>query len=156
MGGIEINPDELINNIDFEKDDILILPGADTWMESHNFDVITKVKGLLQNGVKICAICGATAALAEAGILDDKLHTSNDLEFLKIFCKNYNGNENYVSQSVVVDKNLITASGLAPLEFSCEVLKSTNLFNITTLESWYKLHKTKESKYFYELMNSLT
>lgn len=154
-GGMEITPDQSIKNITFQKGDILILPGADTWMEPRNYDIIKTVKGLLQKGITICAICGATAALAEAGVLDDRKHTSNDKEYLKMFCKNYNGSENYLNEPVVVDRNLITASGLAPLEFSFEVLKNTNLFKLITLEFWYKLYKTKEAKYFYELMNSL-
>ncbi len=155
LGGLEIKPDEQINKITFKKDDILILPGSDTWMEPQNFDVMKIVRELLQKGVNVCAICGATVALAEAGILDDRKHTSNDKEYLKMLCKNYNGSENYLNEPVVVDENLITATGLAPLEFSFEVLKVTKCFKQNTLESWYNLFKTREPKYFYELMNSL-
>ena len=155
LGGLEIKPEGSIHNTSFNKDDILILPGSDSWMEPQNFGIMNIIKELLKKGVTVCAICGATAALAQAGILDDQKHTSNDIEFLKIFCENYNGFENYINEPVVADENLITATGLAPLEFSFNVLKATKLFKADTLESWYKLYKTRESNYFYELMNSL-
>jgi putative intracellular protease/amidase len=155
MGGLVIEPEETIFNVTFNKDDILILPGADTWMEPQNYDVMKNVDKLLQNGVTICAICGSTVAMADSGMLDERKHTSNDKEYLKMFCKNYKGSDNYLNEPVVVAENLITASGLAPLEFSLEVLKSTKLFKNNTLDSWYNLNKTRESKYFFELIGSL-
>ncbi|MFA8342210.1 MAG: DJ-1/PfpI family protein [Rhodothermaceae bacterium] len=156
MGGIEIHPDKLISEIKFEKDDILILPGSNIWMEPQNSEIITTAKNLLENNIKVCAICGATSALAEAGILDTRKHTSNDKDYLEMFCNNYKGSENYINAPAVVCENLITAGGLASLEFSFEVLKSTNLFDLKVLESWYNLHKTREPKYYFELMNCLS
>jgi hypothetical protein len=55
----------------------------------------------------------------------------------------------------VVDGNLITATGLAPLEFSYELFKSTGVMKERTLEAWYHLHKTRESQYFYDLTQSM-
>jgi putative intracellular protease/amidase len=156
MGGMEINPDESLEKIDFNENDILILPGANTWMEERNKNIIGMVKDLLQKGVKVCAICGATIALAEAGILDDRRHTSNDKEVLKMFCPNYAGSDNYVDEPAVTDGNLLTASGLAPMEFSREALRLTGLFRENTLDAWYELYMTKESKAFYELMQSIS
>lgn len=156
MGGIEITPDELIQNIDFDKKDILILPGADTWMDVKNKIVIGMVTELLKKDVIVCAICGATAALAEAGILNSWQHTSNDKEYLEMVCSNYNGSNNYINEPVVIDTNLVTATGLAPLEFSYEVLRLTKLFKEETLKAWYGLYKTRESKYFFDLMNTLS
>lgn len=156
MGGIEITPDESIQNINFDQYDILILPGADTWMDVKNKRVIDMVTELLKKDVIVCAICGATAALAEEGILNSRQHTSNDKEYLKMVCPNYNGSYNYINEPVVIDANLVTATGLAPLEFSYEVLRLTKLFKEETLKAWYNLYKTRESKYFYDLMNSLS
>lgn len=72
-----------------------------------------------------------------------------------MFCPEYTGENFYLNQPAVTDDNLITASGLAPLEFSYEVLKRTNLMKTETLEAWYQLYKTNESKYFYALMESI-
>lgn len=155
MGGIKITPDETIDNIKFEEDDLLILPGADTWTEEENKKIIDIVSRIINEKVIIAAVCGATIALANKGILNHRKHTSNDLEVLKMFCPEYTGENFYLNQPAVTDDNLITASGLAPLEFSYEVLKRTNLMKTETLEAWYQLYKTNESKYFYALMESL-
>ncbi len=155
MGGITITPDENIDNIKFEEDDLLILPGADTWTEEQNKKIIDIVSSIIDEKVIIAAVCGATIALANKGILNNRKHTSNDLEVLKMFCPEYTGENFYLNQPAVTDDNLITASGIAPLEFSYEVLKRTNLMKTETLEAWYQLYRTKESKYFYALMESV-
>ena len=49
---------------------------------------------------------------------------------------------------------LITAIGIAPIEFTMKFSK-INIMENVTLEAWYVLYKTKEVKYFFELMNSL-
>ncbi|MNC80865.1 hypothetical protein D3C75_1337990 [compost metagenome] len=56
-------------------------------------------------------------------------------------------------QSVVTDGKLITASGIAPLEFAVHVLKALDVMTPEKLKAWYSLYKTQEAKYFYELMN---
>ena len=155
MGGIMITPDESIDNIRFKEDDLLILPGADTWMEEENKKIIDIVSDIIDKKVIIAAICGATFALANKGILNDRNHTSNDMEVLKMFCPEYTGENFYLNQPAVTDDNLITASGITPLEFSYEVLKRINVMKVETLEAWYQLYKTNESKYFYTLMESL-
>lgn len=155
MGGITITPDENIDNIKFEENDLLILPGADTWTEEENKKIIDIVSSIINEKVIIAAVCGATVALANKGILNNRKHTSNDIEVLKMFCPEYTGENFYLNQPAVTDDNLITASGLAPLEFSYEILKRTNLMKTETLEAWYQLYKTNEPKYFYALMESI-
>ena len=155
MGGIIITPDESIDNIRFKEDDLLILPGADTWMEEENKKIIDIVSGIINEKVIIAAICGATVALANKGILNNRKHTSNDIEVLKMFCPEYTGENFYLNQPAFTDDNLITASGITPLEFSYEVLKRINVMKAETLEAWYHLYKTNEPKYFYALMESL-
>ena len=155
IGGITITPDESIDNIRFKEDDLLILPGADTWMDEENKKIIDIASDVINKKVIIAAICGATIALANKGILDNRKHTSNDIELFKMFCPEYTGENFYLNQPAVTDDNLITASGIAPLEFSYEVLKRTNLMKTETLEAWYQLYKTNESKFFYALMESI-
>lgn len=58
-------------------------------------------------------------------------------------------------KSAVSDENLITASGIAPLEFAREVLQRIDVFETDTLESWYELNKTHRTEYFYQLMESM-
>ena len=114
-----------------------------------------KKKKRVENNLKVAAICGATVGLAKEGVLNSIKHTSNDKNFLKMVCSNYSGEELYQNIPAVTDNKLVTASGLAPIEFTYEVLKLLDVFNKNTLESWYKLYMTKESKYYFELMNSI-
>jgi putative intracellular protease/amidase len=155
MGGFIIQPDISIESIRFEQDDILILPGADTWLKDENKEILTIAKKRVENHLKVAAICGATIGLAREGVLNSIKHTSNDKNFLKMVCSNYSGGELYQNIPAVTDNKLVTASGLAPIEFTYEVLKLLDVFNKNTLESWYKLYMTKESKYYFELMNSI-
>ena len=155
MGGLVITPDRRIGDMNISDSDILILPGSDHWFEKEHEPILLKAKAYIEQDIKVAAICGATLGLANVGALDNKKHTSNDKAFLKQVCKNYKGEHLYEDMPVVRDGNLITATGIAPLEFTFEVLKLLNVFGEDTLMNWYKLYTTKESKYFFELMQSL-
>ena len=110
MGGLKIIPDCTIEGIELNEKTVLILPGADTWSESQNAQIIQKASELLSKGGSVCAICGATVALANAGILNDRPHTSNGSGFLEKFCPDYKGQNFYIDQPAVTDGNLITGS----------------------------------------------
>ena len=155
MGGMEIKVDLKLSDVKFEKGDLLILPGADTWMEEGHSQVIGMVEGLLEKGVIVAAVCGATIALAYAGILDHYKHTSNGKGFLEMVCPTYKGSANYIDTSSVCDGNLITASGMAPLEFTHEILKRIGVMKESTLAAWYKLYSFRDPQYFFELMESM-
>ncbi len=155
MGGMSITPDVKLSDIAFSEGDVLILPGADTWTEEEHKSVIEMVENLIDRGVIVAAICGATAALAQAGILNSRKHTSNGKGFLEMMCPAYKGSGHYIDSPAVCDGNLITASGFAPLEFTYEIMKKTGVMKEETATAWYKLYSTKESKYFFELMESM-
>ena len=155
MGSIEITPDIDIQKMEVNKSDLLILPGADAWLNGDNDEILNFVKGNIEKDITIAAICGATIAMANYGLLDGIKHTSNDLGFLKMVCPNYKGEKNYCNQHVVAENNLITATGIAPLEFAYEVFKKTNIMENGVIEAWYNLYKTKDGKYFLELMELL-
>jgi putative intracellular protease/amidase len=155
MGGMEITPDIDVQKIKMHKGDLLILPGADAWLNGNNDEILNFVKENLEKDIIVAAICGATIAMANYGLLNGIKHTSNDLGFLKMVCPNYKGEKNYCNQPVVAENNLITATGIAPLEFAYEVFKRTNIMENTVAEAWYNLYKTKDGKYFLELMELL-
>lgn len=155
MGGITINVDIKLSDVQFSKGDLLILPGADTWMDEKHKNIIELVESLINNEVVVASICGSTMALANSGVLNTKKHTSNGNGFLEMMCPNYKGNNHYIDDLVVCDGNLITASGLAPLEFAYEIIKKIQVMKEETLIAWYKLYSTKEANYFYTLMESI-
>ncbi|GGG73417.1 type 1 glutamine amidotransferase family protein [Paenibacillus radicis (ex Gao et al. 2016)] len=155
MGGLKIIPDVKVEECSIKDIDALILPGGNTWTEAIH-EPILKIAGMcIEQGIVVGAICGATLGLAGAGLLDSRPHTSNDLAYLKLICHSYKGEEYYKAECSVTDGKLITASGVAPLEFSVHVLKALDVFTPESLDAWYGLNKTHESKYFYELMNSI-
>lgn len=155
MGGLTIMPDIQVDECSIKSADALILPGGNTWTEAIHMPILKIAEMCLKEGIVVGAICGATFGLAQAGLLDSRWHTSNDLDYLKMICRSYTGEEYYKVESAVTDGKLITASGVAPLEFSVHVLKALDVLSPVTLDAWYLLNKTHEPKYFYELMNSI-
>ncbi|WP_019913567.1 type 1 glutamine amidotransferase family protein [Paenibacillus sp. HW567] len=153
MGGLKILPDLKLDECSMESADALILPGGDTWMETIHEPIINTAKQCIQENIVVAAICGATIGLAQRGLLDSRRHTSNDLGYLKMVCSGYKGEQYYINEPAVTDGQLITASGIAPLEFAAHVLKALDVFTPKTLEAWYKLYETRKSEYFYKLMN---
>ncbi|MGL5330300.1 MAG: type 1 glutamine amidotransferase family protein [Peptostreptococcaceae bacterium] len=153
MGGLKVLPDITVDECNLTSKDLLILPGGETWISTGNELVLSKTKEALEEGCIVAAICGATLALAKEGLLDNRNHTSNDLGFLKMVVPSYLGEKNYKSEVSVRDENLITASGIAPLEFTADILKALDVFEDQALNSWLNLYKTHNPKYFFELLN---
>ena len=155
MGGLKVIPEISLDECNLETTDVLILPGGFTWTESIHDTVLEKTEKALLQGTVVAAICGATLGLAKKGLLDSRNHTSNDLGFLKMIALNYTGEKYYKFEPSVIDENLITASGIAPLEFTIQVLKVLDVLKPETLQAWYNMYKTHEPKYFFELMDSI-
>lgn len=155
MGGAIIVPEIEISKIIFIEEDLLILPGSDNWQNIDDNYLINILKDFNNIKITVAAICGATIFLGQLGLLNNQKHTSNDLNYLQMICPNYNGGELYSNKSVVADNNLITASWLAPLEFTYEIIKKLGIMNEETLEAWYNLYTLKDSKYYLKLMESL-
>lgn len=155
MGGLHIVPDLTVNEVTDENAALMLLPGSDIWLEPGQNSILKKAKDFLSNEVLVAAICGATLALGKAGVLDSYMHTSNDLNFLKSVCPKYKGEAKYCKQDVVIDNNLITASGVAPLEFAYHIIKKLDVFSNDTLEAWYGLYHTHDPQYYFKLMQSL-
>ncbi len=154
MGGVTILPDLTLNDIKAENASLLLLPGADTWTENIHKKVLDKAKEFLDKDVPVAAICGATQALAAAGLLNDRMHTSNGLDAIKHFPA-YKGEKLYRHESAVTDNNLITAPGVSPLEFAYHIIKRLGVFSPAALENWYGFFKTYDPKYIGALMHEL-
>lgn len=141
MGGLKIIPDLSVDKLSTDDMSLLILPGGVAW-EQNKINGIEKVINILHSENKtIAAICGATIFLAGMGYLDHVRHTSNDLNYLKNFAPNYHGENNYQTEFAVSDKNIITANGIAPIEFAREIFKNIHLFHDEDIEKWYQLFK---------------
>jgi len=140
MGGFHVVPDYSINDYP-EKFEMLILIGGDAWMEEKNNDIKPIVDYAVENNIPVAAICGATFFMGENGYLDNRKHSSNTLEFLKLKAPHYKGDSNYIEKQAVSDCNVITANGTATLEFAKEIMLYLNIKPEDKINEWYKFHK---------------
>lgn len=155
MGGMTIVPDCLIDDIHVNENSVLLLPGANTWHEPEHIAILEKASELLAIGATVGAICGATAALANFGLLNDRPHTSNGPGFLEMVSPSYQGQEHYVDESSVAETNLITASSTGALLWTKQIIERLDVFQSNTLDAWYDYFNTGRPEYFYALMESL-
>lgn len=155
MGGLTIVPDCVASDIALEETSMLLLPGADTWNDPIHGVIIEKAKELLAVGATVCAICGATTALANAGIMDNRPHASNGPGFLEMFAPGYHGHDFYVDSLSVADQNLITAGCAGALLWTKQIIARLDVFREDALEAWYEYFRTGESQYFFKLMQAV-
>jgi putative intracellular protease/amidase len=155
MGGLRVLPDILLGELEAESCAVLILPGGEGWLDPVHSPAVALARDFLDAGIPVAAICGATLALAAAGILDDRDHTSNDLGYLKAMCPGYRGESRYRDGPAVLDRGLVTASGVAPLEFARCVLAGLDLVSREALEGWTGLYQSHEPRYYAQLMSSI-
>lgn len=155
MGGMKIVPDCLIDDIVINETSMLLLPGADTWNDPKHIAIIEKAREFLSIGATVCAICGATAALANFGLLDNRPHTSNGPGFLEMVAPGYKGQSFYIDEPSVVDNNLITASCTGALLWTKQIIEKLGIFQSNTLEFWYKYFCTGKAEHFFAFMQSL-
>ena len=142
MGGLHVHPQTTIDKISIDKMNLLILPGGEAWENNNPKSIDNIIVKMNDQQMPIAAICAATTELGKLGILDDIRHTSNDLEYLKAIAPNYKGEGNYHYNSLAIsDQHVITANGIAPIEFAKEVFKHIKLYDDQTLEKWYQLFK---------------
>jgi putative intracellular protease/amidase len=139
MGGLRILPETTLSEIDPNQSAMLILPGGDRWEFGNNLEAIELARVFFVESVPVAAICAATLALARAGMLDDFHHTSNSREYLA--SSGYRGGSFYCDVPAITDEGVITASGIAPVEFAREIFRSLNLYSREALDAWYALFR---------------
>jgi putative intracellular protease/amidase len=155
MGGMTIVPNGLIDDIAVSETSMLLLPGADTWNDPKHGAIIEKASEFLSLGAVVCAICGATAALASFGLLVKRPHTSNGPGFLEMVSPGYKGQGFYIDEPSVADHNLITASCTGALLWAKQIIEHLGVFQSNTLESWYEYFRAGEPEHFFALMQTL-
>ena len=141
MGGLPVVPDATIGELDPAEVRLLLLPGGDLWEGAYpraGLEVLLHTLG--ERAVPIAAICGATLALAHAGLLNDRAHTSNEPAALRRIPE-YIGASSYVTTLAVRDRGVITASGLGPTEFAREIFEELDVFSPDDRSLWYQMFK---------------
>lgn len=142
MGGLQVIPTTSLDELKIEEEvEMLILPGGVAWEKREVSTINNLISKLFEKGKTIAAICGATFYLGQLGILDNLNHTSNDLNYLKSVIPEYDGQEYYQNKLAETDKNIITAKGIAPIEFAVEIFKKIELKTDNEIEKWFQLFK---------------
>lgn len=155
MGGLTVVPDCAVGDIAADKSSVLLLPGANAWDEPKHGAAVKKAADLLAAGGTVCAICGATVALARAGLFEHRPHTSNGAGFLEMVCPGYKGKERYVDAPSVADGNLITAGAAGALPWARQIIARLGVFRPDTLEAWQAYFSTGDARQFFALMQTL-
>jgi putative intracellular protease/amidase len=153
MGGVRIVPDLRLADLDPAASDLLILPGAEIWDGAGGGDAFAAAAArFLDGGVPVAAICGATAGLARAGLLDERSHTSASAEYLAM--TGYAGGERYMDERAVIDGDLITAGPQSPVQLARATLERLGLADERTLEAYEDLFDRGDPTAFPVLMEA--
>jgi putative intracellular protease/amidase len=152
LGGMRITPDIAADDLRPQDSAMLILAGGDNWAEESMAGFRAAARQFLAAGVPVAAICGATFGLALEGLLDDRAHTSNAAEYLAY--TGYAGGDRFVAEPAVVDGDLITASGVAPVHFARAIFERLGIYSPEVAASWFKLYGDRDPAGFYELMSA--
>lgn len=156
MGGLSITPDCIVAELPVSNNTFLIMAGADTWNDEANYIIVEKAGAILDDGGIVCGICGATVALATAGILDERKHTSNGVGFLDMFVPTYKGKDFYVDEQAIKDGNLITAAATGAIKFAEIIFRKLDVMNENALSAWYEYFSTGKAQAFYSLMQAVS
>jgi putative intracellular protease/amidase len=148
--GVRLLPDALLADLGPADSDLLILPGAAMWDAGGGEAFAAAAGRFLDARVPVAAICGATAGLARAGLLDERSHTSASAEYLEM--TGYAGGDRYVDERAVVDGDLITAGPQSPVQFARAALERLGLASERTLEGYEALFHRGEPAAFAVLM----
>lgn len=148
-GGLRIVPDTTLDDLAPDDSAMLVLAGNDIWHTEAFVPFADKARTFLAAGVPVAAICGATGGLALAGLLDDRVHTSNAREFL--VGVGYAGAHLYRDELAVIDGDLITGSGIAPVEFARAIFDRLKLYTPDVLAAWFALYGEKDPAGYHAL-----
>ena len=140
-GGLSIQPATSLAELQADDIDLLILPGGTAWESGGRIDLQGLVETVFERKKTIAAICAATTYFGRMGLLEAVGHTSNSMDYLKEMAPAYRGTDNYREMLAVSDRNIITANGVAPIEFAREIFKALALYSDEEIEEWFQLFK---------------
>jgi putative intracellular protease/amidase len=143
MGGLRVQPTRLIYDVAPDEVAVFIVPGGARWEgEAPEPEIVSVLERLTDKSVPVAAICAATVAMARCDLLRGRRHTSNGLAYLERQVPSYRESSSYVDAPAVRDRGLITASGLADVEFAREILAELNVLNEAARSTWATMFRS--------------
>jgi Transcriptional regulator containing an amidase domain and an AraC-type DNA-binding HTH domain len=142
MGGLEVQPELSLVQLDVQCAALLIVPGGHLWQRGEGGPAVAAIRQLHAGGAPVAGIDSGVLALARAGLLDDCRHTGNWAGQIASQVPGYAGADQYdASVLAVSDGGTITASHLGSVEFAREVIHTLDLYSPSDREHWYRLFK---------------
>lgn len=142
IGGFKVFPDYSINDIPADYAGVVLIGGM-SWLKPEAESIVPLVQEVIDNDKFLAGICNASVFLGMHGFLNTVKHTSNELNYLKHFAgANYTGELHYIDAPAVRDGNIVTANGLAAIEFCREILYALDADSTKKIEKNYRMYKT--------------
>lgn len=142
IGGFKVLPDYDITDIPADYAGLVLIGGM-SWFTPQAECIVPVVKEAIEKNKLVAGICNASVFLGMHGFLNQVNHTSNGVEYLKMYAgANYTGESRYVNEMAVRDGNIVTANGFAALEFSREILYALEADILEKIEKSYRMNKT--------------
>jgi len=143
MGGLRVMPTRTLDEVAPGDVAVFILPGGDRWeREPLEPELVALLTRLDDHRVPLAAICGATVGLARASLLRGRRHTSNGLAYLREQVPGYREDAGYVDAPAVRDGTLITANGLADVEFAAEIMAVLGVLTEADRAEWSRIFRS--------------
>ncbi len=142
--GMRVLPERTMDECGLEGVDVLVVPGGELWQRGPiaSMTAFLHRARLVQCGV--AAIGTGVVALANAGLLDARPHSSDGLDdggtWLANRAPSYRGHVHHRPKPVTSDHDLITATGRSTIEFAAALLAGPAEFDPDQLDAWRSLH----------------
>lgn len=141
-GGFKLLPDYSVNNTPTDYAGIVLVGGM-SWFTPEAKAIVPLIKEAMQKKKLVAGICNASVFLGMHGFLNEVSHTSNGLEYLKIYAgTGYTGESHYLNEPAIRSENIVTANGFSALEFCREILYALEADSPQKIERSYRMHKT--------------
>jgi len=142
MGGLVVQPELSLAQLDLNRAALLILPGGHLWTRGAGLAAVAAARRVHAAGAPVAGIADGVLALARAGLLDHCRHTGNRAGHIDMHVPGYRGAEQYDAGVLAVsDGGTLTASELGSVEFAREVIRTLDLYNASDREHWFRLYK---------------
>lgn len=137
LGQLTLVPDGRLGEVDPAGLAMLVLPGGH-WDQGDHGEVLALGRSLLDTGTPVAGICGATKAMASAGLMTKHAHVLDPDDPPT----GYPGEAGRVEHAcAVLDGELVTGLGNAPLEWTREVLRRLEADDPEYIDRWYAAFK---------------
>ena len=142
MGGLAVQPDVSLAQVDVARAAMLIVPGGHLWLRGEGAEAVSVIRDAHAAGATVAAIDSGVLALARAGLVDDCHHTGNWSGQIASQVPTYAGEDRYDASVLAAnDRGVITASHLGSVEFAHEIIGALGLYSASDREHWYRLFK---------------